>query len=211
MQRLELLATTEYVYRMLQEWERHAWTLQGFGMLRAYVSKYLRLHVWSSDHRVKDVSSLHDHPWDFESLVVSGTIENTRYRATTPNTPGASRWQCSTIVCGPNPCSMPSESEPVWLKAEDTEYIHTGETYAQDRLEVHESQFADGTVSLIQRRFYDDTEHARVFYRDRWVTAEPRPATRDETKAIIEKAMDKWDLYSGGRNRCGTRGEWGAK
>lgn len=202
---LSFRATRALVRTMLEDWGSYKWTLQGFGMLRAYVSKELRLHVWSSDHRVKDVSSLHDHPWDFESLVVSGCIHNTRYRATTPSSPGASRWLCSTIVCGPNPCSMPSEPEPVWLKPEDTEYIYTGGTYAQDRLEVHESQFADGTVSLISRRFYDDTEHARVFYRERWVTAEPRDATTAEARAIIQKALDQWEWFAPGTQRGADR------
>ncbi len=208
MHMLAFRATRALVRTMLEDWGRYTWTLQGFGMLRAYVSKELRLHVWSSDQRTENVSSLHDHPWDFESLVVSGTMSNTRYRATTPSSPGASRWLCS---CGPNPCSMPSEPEPVWLKPEAVEHVHTGELYNQTRLEVHESQFADGTVSLISRRFYDDTEHARVFYRDRWVTAEPRAATSEEIRAIIGKALARWDLYAQGRNVCGTRGEWPVK
>ena len=80
--------------------ERHDWTLQGFGMLRAYLSSEIRLHVWSAAHRVEGVSDIHNHPWDFESMVVCGNMENTLYRVA----PGHLQHHLQgKILCGAGP------------------------------------------------------------------------------------------------------------
>lgn len=77
----ELRFVRPLVRSVLENWANHRWSLQGFGMLRAYLSdRKLRLHVWNSKFAVPDVTTIHDHPWNFESLVVAGKITNTRYR-----------------------------------------------------------------------------------------------------------------------------------
>lgn len=56
------------------------WSLQGFGFLRSYLSSELRLHVWDSRYRVKNVSGIHTHPWDFDSYIVAGELHQFRYK-----------------------------------------------------------------------------------------------------------------------------------
>lgn len=59
------------------------WSIQGFGMLRAYLAddQVYRLHIWDTEQMsVEDVSTVHDHPWDLDSRIISGTLRNQRYR-----------------------------------------------------------------------------------------------------------------------------------
>lgn len=58
---------------------RNDWSTQGLGMLRLYLSREVRLHVWHSAFRVPSVSDIHDHPWDFRSDIVCGSVRNVRY------------------------------------------------------------------------------------------------------------------------------------
>lgn len=119
------------------------WSLQGFGMLRHYLTPTVRLHVWASAFRVKNVSTIHDH-WDFRR----GPIE---------------------------------AFEP-------------GHWYEQRADEIHESLPVDGTVTLVERHFRADTEHARVYYSTpAWVSAEPRPASRREIAAAVRLAIARWE------------------
>src|SRR5579859_3298084 len=57
--------------------------------------------------------------------------------------------------------------------------LTTGQTYHQEKDEIHESLPFDGTVTLVTRTFTADRDHARVFWRGTgdFVTAEPRAAT----------------------------------
>jgi hypothetical protein len=51
-----------------------------------------------------------------------------------------------------------------------------------------------GTVTIVERRFKADTEHAFVFYprNEKWVSAEPRPATPEEVITITQIALRRW-------------------
>lgn len=184
--------TRAFVRNMLEHWYRYEWTLQGFGMLRAYLSKDLRVHIWSGPHQVPDVTLLHDHPWDFTSLIVSGRIMNHRWTPEIPGAAGSTRFLCSKIVCGPGGCALPG-AEPVWLSRQTAEEYTAGDWYSQQRSEIHSTGFDSGTVTIIKRRFYEDTEHAHVFYENDWVSAEPRRATADEIGAIVAVAIENWE------------------
>jgi hypothetical protein len=64
--------------------ERREWTAQGFGFLRTYFGppdqpKRFRLNLWDARFTVPNVSTIHDHPWDFKSLIVAGDFGNKRY------------------------------------------------------------------------------------------------------------------------------------
>lgn len=173
----------------------YEWSLQGFGMLRAYVTRELRLHVWNSKFAVPDVTTVHDHPWNFDSLVVSGSIEDSLFLPSTSRMWPAKLHTRVEIVCGPgggnDPDELMARGERVWLEPFDTSRHHPGEMYHRDAHQIHSTRYEDGTVTLVSREFLPDTEHAHVFVEDgrRWVSAEPRPATADERDAIIEHAL----------------------
>lgn len=186
--------------------ERYSWTLQGFGMLRTYISNELRLHVWDPTHRVPDVTDIHDHPWHFDSLVVSGKIVNTRYKVH-PCTHNENMMRNlrlrqpflkSTIVCGTNAgnhvAKVVERGERVWLEPLEPETYLVGQSYRQLCHEVHHSSPDPGTVTLVKREFQPDTEHAHVFFKadKEWVSAEPRGAYPSEVTEICERAIAGW-------------------
>lgn len=166
------------------------WTLQGFGMLRLYLTPAVRLHVWSADAKVPEVSELHDHPWSFSSLIIAGRLVNTRYAKIPHATPN---FMEQTILCGEGGGLRGSPS-PVYLSAQPSELYLEGDSYFQSAPEIHRSAPEDGTVTLIERRFEWDRDHACVYWRkgEEWVSAEPRPATPDEVLRITRNSLDKW-------------------
>jgi len=168
------------------------WSVQGFGMLRLYLGsdRVYRLHIWDDRLRVPEVTTIHDHPWDLESQVICGAIENTRFAVVDPS--GVyPRFRQQKILCGENAHTI-SEPILVGLRSQSGERILPGQSYSQFRDEVHSTAYARGTVTLVRRTFHADRDHARVFYPagERWVDAAPREATVDEiqlgTKAALE-------------------------
>lgn len=174
--------------------ERHEWSIQGFGMLRTYLAPDLRLHVWDPDFRVQDVSDIHDHPWNFESIVLSGSIENRRYRIR-PSDATPTHWQ-GRIVCGPNPVEHGAKDiRSVHLEQWCEGIFRPGDTYKMQADELHASIPTPGCVTLIQRTKADkDPERAFVYWPlgTNWISAEPRPATPSEWRRITRRALDCW-------------------
>jgi hypothetical protein len=178
------------ICNILAHWKDYSgWSLQGFGMLRLYLTKELRLHIWDSRFAVDNVSLLHDHPWDFESLIISGGLTNYRY-----NFAAGSGYLYSVIQCGAGGCAK-TEPAPCALTERSIENLGPTEIYRQIADEIHKSVPDDGTITLIERTFKADTEHARVFWPEgeKWVSAEPRPATPEEVNAITFNALKKWN------------------
>jgi hypothetical protein len=170
------------------------WTLQGLGMLRLRFDNRFRLHVWSHEHRVPDVTVIHDHPWNFISHVISGEIENILYGVVDPADGVGEPYIEQEIVCGPKGCEI-GGPVPVNLVERDRAMFLGGQDYAQNKYEVHESRPSDGAVSLIETWTAGaSSDRAHVYYRvsDRWVSAEPRPATEEEVRGITRKALAVW-------------------
>lgn len=172
------------------------WSAQGLGMLRKYIDddRRFRLHVWYPGVRVPDVSELHTHPWDFTSLVIVGEICDHRYYNTSQADPGNVVYHCSQIQCGPNPKEpdKPMQDRRLW---ESQVHVQAGERYRQTSVQIHKTEAMPGTVTLIERKFQPDTEHALVFFAQgtKRVSAEPRPATRAELRAGLAQALDLYD------------------
>lgn len=173
------------------------WTLQGFGMLRCYLSKALRLHVWDARYRNAGVSMIHTHPWDFTSYIVAGEVQQYRYWRHQPRSFVADedgtvmleqRLQCGQ---GGGLCGQP---EPVRLFEGWRETYPAGQFYSQQADEIHQSMPLDGTVTLCWRKFHEDEEHASVFYSEAegWGTAIPRPAKGLEVIDITRQSLHKW-------------------
>lgn len=175
--------------------ERREWTAQGFGFLRTYFGppeqpKRFRLNLWDSTFTVPNVSTIHDHPWDFQSLIVAGGFGNKRYKIhSTTNRPSHSYTVIRTGVGGgvEKDATLSCDLEPY-----STEHYKPGDTYSQQANEIHETYFADGAVTLNER--VGDTERARVFwpYGTDWVDAIPRSATREEIETAVSHSLRKW-------------------
>ncbi len=169
----------------------YEWTLQGFGMLRLYLDrqKVTRLHVWDSRFAVPGVSTMHTHPWNFVSLVVAGKMGNVLFRPNPCGTP----YQWQRIKCGEGGGLVGAPAlVHMWQYQQN---IYTEKSwYEQKADEVHVSHPQDGTVTLVEREFLEDADHAVVYWPDgtEWVSAEPRPATEAEVREICGTALQKW-------------------
>jgi hypothetical protein len=169
----------------------HEWSTQGFGMLRTYLDKDRkhRMNVWNSALATHRVSTIHDHPWHFTSLIVVGSIYNTRYVE-------CPEWQCglpysyAQIKCGPGG-GMVQPMGDIDLMPRGAEVYGPRDTYTQRADEIHETHAQDGSVTIISRTFRPDTEHARVFWQRgfQWISAEPRLATDFEIQMATGAAL----------------------
>lgn len=182
---------------ILEKAEHFPWSLQGMGMFRLYLSREVRLHVWDARFVVPRVSTIHTHPWDFVSRIISGCLTNRLYEQSYP--PSGTHWR-QRIVCGPAATAGADMTEgekkvEVALTLTSMTSYLTGASYSQAADQIHETLPSSGTVTVITRAFRKDTEHADVFFRldKEWVSAEPRDATQAEILAMKEVALDKWE------------------
>lgn len=180
----------DLVQAILEQPHEHEWTLQGLGMLRMYLSKERRLHVWDSQFAVDNVSEMHTHPWDFRSLVVAGKIRN--YKYVEVNEPRSYLYYRQQIHCGEGG-GLVGVPTTVRLQEQPVEEYRERETYEERAEEIHISRPLDGSVTIVKRIFKEDTEHAFVYWKDgSWVSAEPRKATYEEVETITQHSLNTW-------------------
>lgn len=183
--------TKDLVRTILKNPHGFEWSLQGFGMLRTYLDPEIRLHIWGKRFQVEDVTLLHTHPWNFNSLVVAGRVANIRFvkDASSP---------CMTMMEQEIKCGVgghvSNDPQAVFLRKGEREVYLAGDEYTQAAHEIHKSIPDDGSVTIIEREFLEDTEHAYVYYHPNaeWVSAEPRPAEPWEVGAICGNALLRW-------------------
>ena len=167
------------------------WTVQGFGMMRYYISERFRLHIWNPALRVDGVSDIHTHPWKFRSYVLSGYIVNYVYSEVDPLLVGASPHNKQRIKCGEGG-GLVDEPERVALSLNSVEAIRWGEFYDMDDPDkIHYTRYSPGAVTIIDRTFETDKDHAYVYWpcNESWVSAEPRPATSTEVHNTLKLAL----------------------
>lgn len=189
----DLLAVRLLVRKILENPKSYSWSLQGLGMLRLYLSTELRLHIWDSRYRIPAVSSLHTHPWSFESYVVAGRIRQFRFSEVAATHHHVEHYKTSVLVCSAGNCTR-TEPEDAYLFREREEDYGAGHRYRQHADEIHDSMPVDGTVTLVARAFTKaDCGRARIFWPalETWVSAEPRVATDAEVLAITSNALER--------------------
>lgn len=172
------------------------WTVQGLGMMRIYLDDSVRIHVWHSSLVVPNVTDVHEHPWDFESLVLAGEMRNFRYVRANDTYPESEAYYRDTLLCGTG--NLAGDPAPCWLipwfpNGSPSQH-GPGDTYSQRFDEIHRSQFEDGTVTLVRRNFVNaDRDHADVYWKRgaQFVSAEPREATPEEILRVAESALDQ--------------------
>lgn len=183
--------TKVMVRRLIEEARKDhtQWSLQGMGMLRLHLSDNCRLHIWDSRYRVPNVSMIHDHlQWGLESTVIAGVLTNIRYYETSHG----NDYMYTVLKPGVG-CFFKEEPKPIRLNVCNRTTYGPGKSYAQTPQEIHESDPADGTVTFMRKTPTGD-ESARVFWPagTQWVSAEPRPATKEEVETITEYSLRKW-------------------
>jgi hypothetical protein len=175
------------------------WSVQGFGMLRTYFGpahdpKRFRLNLWDSRFAVPGVSTIHDHPWHFKSVIVAGAFCNVRYNIYPTVQHDGETHAYSTIKTGVDSNLDHSPTKYAMLAPRRPELYKAGDEYNQDADEIHETIYSDGCVTLNERTRVGDGEHARVFWPadTDWVDAKPRSATPAEVKAATSSCLAEW-------------------
>jgi len=183
------------IRKILERPHNHDWSLQGFGMLRLYLSDSLRLHVWDETFAVPGVSIMHTHPWDFTSTVIAGYITNRIYRQVDGTVPNVEWCMRQLIKCGVGggPCES-NTPEPCHVKLHKAKTYVEGQRYAERSEQIHTSHPVRGTVTLVKRSFKQDTEHAYVYwpYGGKWISAEPKPARKEQVESIASYSLREW-------------------
>ena len=174
---------------------RRVWTLQGFGMLRCNLPGDIRLNVWDKSYEYRPKPSLiHDHPWDFTSIIVAGKLTNWLYDVG-PETwcSGNPYWE-RQLRPGIGTEQLREEDTKVVLRYRSASVYGEGDSYKQFWNEVHQSDCETGTVTLNFRDRSGRPDVARVYYElgGKWQTAEPRIATRDEIEDICDRSLSLW-------------------
>lgn len=183
------------VHDALLNWDRSdGWSTQGLGMLRRYLTPNVRLHIWTPDARVQNVSDMHDHPWNFTSWIISGRLTDIRYREGDDG-PGALHMSRVRIKCGEGAGTV-SDPVPVFMHETRRETLSTGQRYYQRADAVHVSRPEPGTVTIIERVPQKDVDHANVYFPrgELWVDAEPRAATDAEIDRAVSLAFRHWNV-----------------
>lgn len=171
---------------------KYEWSLQGMGMLRLHLPDNYRLHVWDARYRAPGVSMIHDHlQWGLHSTVIAGRLTNLRYRTVIDPSNGKA-YLFATLKPGYG-CYFKHEPQACLLSADAPRLYEEGESYEQHPADIHETDAADGTVTLMHKTPTDD-ESARVFWPagTEWGSAEPRRATPEEVAAITGYALQRW-------------------
>lgn len=173
---------------MLLHGRDYDWESQGFGLMRTYLDKDIRLHIWDDSFLVPGVTMLHTHPWNFHSTIICGTIKNTKF---THNLDGE-LYHSAKIITGSNP-------EPV-LRGD---VVLSGETrvisreYSQNFFEIHSTSAVDGTITVVSRSYppkiHESKGTALVFWQgEKFVSADPHHLPWLEASVIIDKTLERW-------------------
>jgi hypothetical protein len=170
---------------ILEQGADHPWTMQGIGLmaLRLDDQRIHRLHVWDPERSVGE-PPIHDHPYDFTSIVVAGTLTNTRY--TEDSTGDTYRRERYSL-----PVESTRRTDHVNLVGTST--VHgAGARYHQLAHELHDSRQVAGTVTIIRCVWHDPAELTVCLRPEApWVSGQSRPATASEVERITAQALDQ--------------------
>lgn len=171
------------------------WSVQGLGMMRLYIGetdRSFRLHIWNDALRIPGVSPLHTHPWHFNSNVIVGHITDVLFKSVGFDEPYAEKYMKAGLKCGEN-AALLEEPELVYLKRFSHMYTF-GESYHRCNYEIHTSEAGNGTVTLVKREVPvgGNPDNAYVFWPkgDKFVSAEPRQATKEEWLQTTDLALE---------------------
>jgi len=179
------------------------WSLQGFGMLRLYLPGDIRVNIWDNRYQVPGVSLIHNHPWDFQSLIVSGKLINVRFiqlgteerssENLTRQLGPRMLYNVADIVPGEGGGLMTETQSTIALRAAPGEFYCPGDSYYQSAREIHQTTPDTGTITINIRTNRNPVDRCLTLWpKDKeWVSALPRPAEDYEVKDICTKALEK--------------------
>lgn len=195
----------ETLLEILKNPFNYEWEVQGFGMMRTYIAENTRLQIWNSDLVVENVTDIHTHPWDFYSTILQGKIINIKYKECAKSYYKAKKYSRCLIETGEN--AYVKEAKEVYLRKSGRytyEYNRKDckeytDIYTHKKHIPHKIKFVDGTITVLTKINISENIHDRKlaysYVKDGmdWVSAVPRPATKEEIVCTIAKA---WNCYN---------------
>jgi hypothetical protein len=174
------------VFTILRHAEDFPWRMQDIGLmgLRLDDQREHRIHVWDPSYSEGD-PPIHDHPYDFTSIVIAGELTNSRY-VEDPAGDEYIRFRYSLAT------EDQRWSDTVQLSA-TSESVAEGGEYRQLADELHASWPLPGTVTAM-RCSWGEPRELTVCLRDEssWRSGQARTATREEVKAFTAKALERF-------------------
>ena len=181
---MEGTGTKALVHAILRHAEDYPWRMQHIGLLGLRLDDHreLRLHVWDPTYSiVEDDPPIHDHPFDFTSMIIAGEMINTRYEID-PTGAEYTRFRYTPSD------EQGRTADTVRLSGTATTYTE-GDRYEQSANELHDSRQLQGTVSIIRCTFRE-VQQLTVCRKGReWVSGQSRSPTSEEVKSITGKAL----------------------
>lgn len=157
---------------------QYRWRAHGIGMLRMYFkpgSEDWRLNLWHPRLLNDGITTMHTHPWAFDSYIIAGALTNTRFMryapppSRVPYHDYAKAYHEGVIPCGAHAPKDPEfgiEGEPqkVWLVEQRPEVYRHGAQYRQAPEEIHDTRAEPGTITVMHRTYYEPSGRASVFW-----------------------------------------------
>ncbi len=196
---IAVLQILDHAHKACEHGNVEGWSVQGFGMLRWYVRKIGRLHIWDSALRYPNVSMIHNHSWDLTSHVISGVVHNTRYEQRPCYESYFGRmYHGKRMITGYDCVDVQPLQDCPLLEIHPLEVYVPGETYSQKATELHRTDADNGTITLMERN-EDANGQADIWwpFGTEWGTARPRPATVDEVLVTVTNATKKLEKAIG--------------
>lgn len=172
------------------------WSVQGLGMLRLYVGKVGRIHIWDDRLEAPNVSKIHNHSWPLRSTIIAGTLRNQRYYETynvADPQPNLQAYFKQRAITG---FKFEFQGPPVltMLLPRGLETYGPGDVYEQSPAEPHYTDADRGTITIMERPSDGDTGQADVYWpvNETWGSAVPHPATPEQIEMVTRHA---WDLH----------------
>lgn len=173
---------------------KYKWEIQGFGMMRTYISKNTRLQIWLKDFIIPNVTDIHTHPWDFESFIYQGWIKNNIFKEYNLNDQVSEEWfQYDRCLILTGELAYVKERIPIILKPQGKFEYFQGETYLHRKNIPHKIDFIDGTITILTKSNIHEDSLAYSFVKgvnNEWVSAAPRVATEKEILQFIIAAKN---------------------
>lgn len=155
---------------------RLPWRHHGAGMIQAYITPSLRIHVWHPDFVLPgmvDSGAIHDHRFDLQSTVVFGSLVNREY-----SFESYSEWaegtalvcprqlyeiyevECATSGKTDDPVKVSDRPRPVFYREVS---VLEGQRYTFPKRAFHMSRpQGDGYVITLVRKFNQEKVRARL-------------------------------------------------
>lgn len=194
----------EEVAEILAHWDQFKWEVQGFGMMRTYDldgDGEPRLQVWDQRLAVWGNGAIHDHPWNFTSRIIAGTLFNQRFdRSTRVRADGMHYGLYKELMITPGKDGGAQDEEPqeIYLTPEPVEMYSAGEEYKMGWQELHITRYAQGTVTMIEReRTRGHDTASSIWPADNdvpWKFFRPRPAKFEECCVVLGDCLKTWWL-----------------